>query len=552
MSRAFALTNGITMHPLDPPIATPFADNSSEVIRSAIEPFQLQCQGHRSFVQPLVSKGLSFDLLVGLDWLQKNNPRVDWDHGSLMLSDSDHCYKWRAVYSDAEFHDASVAIRLCTARQIRPYPAESEAYCNYVSTIQKLEEEAQPQAIPPRSRLSFKTSLTSRKSQRANNLASTAETSIRYSPLPRRGTCSWASPVFFVSKKNGVLRLVVDYRGLNSQTQPDKFPLPLIAILIDKISKSKVFSRVDLRNGFYQIRMADRDIFKTSVSSPVGLFGWTVMPMVLINAPASSSASHISPACVQPLAASVSSILSMPSTFSSRTASSSTQTAAPTQFLSKTLSKPETNYPFIDKEWLVVIYALTKWRQYLQQRSCIRIAHKPFVSLLWKSSTQLQDRRARWMDLCMQFSFKIERMSGEDNVIAELLSELPEGAETSVAIASARSRQNPVETHSPAAYALALTASETHARDALMSDIRRHRPGTLYMKIHSRLSAQQMQDKFSLLDDKVYFCRTRLYIPKQPLLRTRLIAEHHDSCYAGDLGRDRTTKFSPVGSNGPL
>ncbi|KAL8439026.1 hypothetical protein Efla_002435 [Eimeria flavescens] len=123
-------TNGITMHPLGPPIATTFANNSSEVIRFATEPLQRQCQGHRSFVHSLVSDGVSFDLLVGLDWLQKNNPRVNWDHESLMLSDSDHCYKWQAVYSDAEFHDESVAIRLCTARQIRPYPAANEAYCN--------------------------------------------------------------------------------------------------------------------------------------------------------------------------------------------------------------------------------------------------------------------------------------------------------------------------------------------------------------------------------------------------------------------------------------
>ncbi|KAL8438028.1 hypothetical protein Efla_003568 [Eimeria flavescens] len=145
----------------------------------------------------------------------------------------------------------------------------------------------------------------------------------------------------------------------------------------------------------------------------------------------------------------------------------------PTQFIGRTLSKPERNYPVIDKEWLAVIYALTKSRHYLQQRFCIRIDHKPIVSLLLKSSTQLQDRRARWIDLCMQFSFKIEHMSGKDNVVADLLSKFPEKAETSFTIASARSRQGPAETPFPAAYARALTAAETHARDALMSDLRR-------------------------------------------------------------------------------
>ncbi|KAL8438930.1 hypothetical protein Efla_007205 [Eimeria flavescens] len=194
MTRALALTNGITVHPLDPPIATTFAKKSSEMIRFGTEPLQLQCQGHRSFVQPPVSEGVSLNLLVGHDWLQKNTLRIDWDHGSLMLFDSDQCYKWQAV---------------------------------------------------------------------------------------------WASPVFFVTKKNGELRLVMDYSGRNSQTQPDKFPLTLIEVLFGKMSKSKEFSRLDLRNGFYPIRMADGDIFKTSSSSPVCLFEWTVMPMVLVNASAS-------------------------------------------------------------------------------------------------------------------------------------------------------------------------------------------------------------------------------------------------------------------------
>ncbi|KAL8424934.1 hypothetical protein Efla_007575 [Eimeria flavescens] len=130
ISRAFALTNGITMHTLDPPTATTFANNSSEVIRLATQLLPLQCQ-------------------VGLDWLQKSKPRVYWDHESLMLSDCDHCYKWEAVSSDAEFHDESVAIRLSMVRHIRAYAAANEAYCNYVSIIQKLPEEALPQAIPP-------------------------------------------------------------------------------------------------------------------------------------------------------------------------------------------------------------------------------------------------------------------------------------------------------------------------------------------------------------------------------------------------------------------
>ncbi|KAL8424412.1 hypothetical protein Efla_001014 [Eimeria flavescens] len=145
------------------------------------------------------------------------------------------------------------------------------------------------------------------------------------------------------------------------------------------------------------------------------------------------------------------------------------------------------------------------------------------------------------------FSFKIEHMSGTDNVVADLLSRLPEKAETSVTIASARSHEDPAETHSLAAYALALTAPETHARDALMSDIRRYRAGAHSTGITCSFISSASTGQIFVRDDNVYFCTTRLYIPKHPVLRTRLIAEHCDSSCAGHPGRNRATEFLSCG-----
>ncbi|KAL8428243.1 hypothetical protein Efla_002244 [Eimeria flavescens] len=168
---------------------------------------------------------------------------------------------------------------------------------------------------------------------------------------------------------------------------------------------------------------------------------------------------QISPAGVQPLAATCWLSFHAFHFFNSHSGPPFPRAAAPARLAPHSIpSKPETNYPVTDKEGLAIISALTKWRHCLQERFYIRADHKPLVSLLSKSSTQLQDRRARWMELCMLFSFKIEHMSGEDNVVADVLSRLHEKAETSVTIASARSHQDPAETHSPAAYALALTA----------------------------------------------------------------------------------------------
>ncbi|KAL8426773.1 hypothetical protein Efla_003367 [Eimeria flavescens] len=136
---------------------------------------------------------------------------------------------------------------------------------------------------------------------------------------------SWLSPIFFVSKKNGELRLVVDYRGLNSQAQPDKFPLPLIDVLIDKMSKRKVLK-------FVQVYMDDIVVHSTTLTSHHDHrdtfsrgFQKNAFHLNLSNCSFDADSIdflgyQISPAGVQPLAANVSSILSMDSTFSSRTA----------------------------------------------------------------------------------------------------------------------------------------------------------------------------------------------------------------------------------------
>ncbi|KAL8432736.1 hypothetical protein Efla_004405 [Eimeria flavescens] len=163
-----------------------------------------------------------------------------------MLSDSDHCYKWHAVYSGAEFHDEFVAIRLCTAREIRLYQQQTRPSATMYQQARSFQRKRSPKLNLRRSRQPFKTSLTSRKSQQPFLHRGIINALFSSTPTPNL----WASPVFFVSKKNGELRLVVDYRGLTSQAQPDKLPLPLTDVLIDKMSKSKLFSLLDLRIGF--------------------------------------------------------------------------------------------------------------------------------------------------------------------------------------------------------------------------------------------------------------------------------------------------------------
>ncbi|WVZ96439.1 hypothetical protein U9M48_042077 [Paspalum notatum var. saurae] len=102
----------------------------------------------------------------------------------------------------------------------------------------------------------------------------------------RKSTSPWASPVLLTEKKDGTLRMCVDYRGLNAITVKNKYPLPRIEDLFDQLKGACVFSKIDLRSGYHQLRIRPSDIPKTAFISRYGLYEYTVMSFGLTNAPA--------------------------------------------------------------------------------------------------------------------------------------------------------------------------------------------------------------------------------------------------------------------------
>ena len=95
----------------------------------------------------------------------------------------------------------------------------------------------------------------------------------------------WASPIVLVEKKDGTLRLCIDYRGLNAVTRSESFPIPRIDDLLDQLGKSHYFSTLDLASGFWQIKVHEQSRDKTAFVTHQGLFEFRVMPFGLTNAP---------------------------------------------------------------------------------------------------------------------------------------------------------------------------------------------------------------------------------------------------------------------------
>ncbi|GBG69260.1 hypothetical protein CBR_g3958 [Chara braunii] len=97
---------------------------------------------------------------------------------------------------------------------------------------------------------------------------------------------SWGAPVLFVRKADGTLRLCIDYRGLNRYTVKNNYPMPRANELFDRLADNRFFTKIDLRSGYHQIRVAAEDQPKTSFRSRFGHYEFTVMPFGLTNAPA--------------------------------------------------------------------------------------------------------------------------------------------------------------------------------------------------------------------------------------------------------------------------
>lgn len=103
--------------------------------------------------------------------------------------------------------------------------------------------------------------------------------------LIRPSSSPWGAPVLYVKKKDGSMRLCIDYRAINAVTRRNTHPLPCIDECLERLGGAKYFSSIDLKSGYHQVRIRAEDVPKTAFNTRYGSFEFLVLPFGLTNAP---------------------------------------------------------------------------------------------------------------------------------------------------------------------------------------------------------------------------------------------------------------------------
>jgi hypothetical protein len=250
-----------------------------------VKDVEFEIEGQKYSLTLVVLPGLGIDVILGMNWMSQNGVLIDTSTRVVMLRDptEQKCFLEQLPRKI----DLSSEVHAVQAKALTDIPVVSEFPDVFPDDLQRL---------PPDRDVEFKIELLpsmasiSRRPYRMPPNEQ-AELKVHLNELLKKGlirpsSSPWGCPAIFVKKKDQSLRMCVDYWPLNAVTIKNKYPLPRIDILFDQLSKAKVFSKIDLRSGYHQIKIRLEDVTKIAFSTRYGLYEYLVMSFSLTNAPA--------------------------------------------------------------------------------------------------------------------------------------------------------------------------------------------------------------------------------------------------------------------------
>ncbi|KAJ9546254.1 hypothetical protein OSB04_025961 [Centaurea solstitialis] len=293
---------------LESPLEVEIADEEFRLCKFIYKKNVLEVEGVKFSIDLIPIPMREIQVVAGMDWLRRNGANVDCENCRVVVRNlsggeltilGDASKRLPKVCSMAKAR--SYVLRGGTSYLVYLISDQGESKKKTVEDVPVVSEfpDVFPEdlpGIPPERQVEFRIDL-------VPGAAPVAKTPYRLAPpemqelsnqleellekgFIRPSSSPWGAPILFVKKKDGTLRMCIDYRELNKLTVKNRYPLPRIDDLFNQLQGAAWFSKIDLRSGYHQLKVREEDVHKTAFRTRYGHYEFVVMPFGLTNAPA--------------------------------------------------------------------------------------------------------------------------------------------------------------------------------------------------------------------------------------------------------------------------
>jgi hypothetical protein len=306
VSLAFSSRLGVPSSLLDTPLEIEVAVGKSVLVRDKLDGCSIVIEGSVFPISLIPIDIVSFDVVVGMDWMArvsaeivcaKKLVRIPLESGGFAFAHGERSGGSMQMISQMKARKCLEKGCVAFLAYAMPTPKE-DLKLGDIEVVREFEDvfPADLPGLPPARGIEFQIELVpgAKPIAKAPYRLAPSEMKEMMSQVQellskgfiRPSSSPWGAPVLFVKKKDGSMRMCIDYRELNKVTVKNKYPLPRIDDLFDQLQGATYFSKIDLRSGYHQVQVREKDIPKTAFRTRYGHYEFMVMPFGLTNAPA--------------------------------------------------------------------------------------------------------------------------------------------------------------------------------------------------------------------------------------------------------------------------